>query len=190
MDHLLVDLGRSAVPEAWPILAAVLETAGPHPTAIQAAVDLADPRAVPFLERWLYLGDERSEAVAEALRLIPGQESLEGLVRASLAFRGRGSLVFPRIARRIDAALREREGELCTYLFEARPALRPLAAEALVALRTRDAIATVVRALGNKALHATARQHLIRIAKKDLGPRPEAWQRWLAETTGQRKENL
>ena len=133
-----------------------------------------------------------SEPIAAALGRIPGRESLQALLSAYEATRGAGSLLLPALREKVSAALREREGEIVEYLFESDPPARPLLFKALWELKTPGAIAAMVRALDEGQLRDLARHFLARIAKKDLGPRPEAWSRWLGETGGGemgRKEN-
>lgn len=75
-------LAASRVREAWPLLEALLEKHGPDLDLIRAAGGLGDPRALPLLERWLYLADARGEAVVEALGAIPGEDSMRLLLSA------------------------------------------------------------------------------------------------------------
>ena len=191
--HFARELGRSRVREAWPILAAVLESLGPQIEAIEAAGDLEDPRAVPILRRWLFLADKRALAVAEALRKIPGVESMEALLAAGDATRGSGGLFMPQFREAVKAALREREEDVASYLLNAPLAKRHLAFATLAEIGSESALATLVQAMEAPALRAMARNYLIRIARKDLGPRPEDWSRWLAESSGgvkARKEDV
>jgi hypothetical protein len=185
--HFARELGRSGVREAWPLLAAVLESLGPQIEAIEAAGDLEDSRAVPILRRWLFLGDKRALAVAEALRKIPGAESIEALLGAADALRGPSGLLLPQFKKTVKTALREREEEVARYLRDAPLARRHLAFAALAEIGSESALATLVQAMEEPALRATARNYLIPIARKDLGPRPEAWSRWLAESSGGEK---
>jgi hypothetical protein len=177
--RVAAELGRSGVEDAWPLLAALLEARGPEPALMEAAGALGDARAVPVLRRWLCLADARAVAAASALGRIPGREALQALVSAFDASRGAGALLVPALREEVAASLERRSDELCEYLFEAASAARPVVFRALAELGTPGAVASLVRALGEPELRPLARRHLASIAKKDLGPRPEDWSRWL-----------
>jgi hypothetical protein len=132
---VLEALTLSRAPRAWPLLAAFLEARGPESAAIRAAGLLGDPRAVPRLARWLFLGDERGVAAARALGQIPGRESLVALLEASQTLHTGGSLYVPRAAQEIWEALGEREEEISAYLSDAPPRHRVLALRALERLK-------------------------------------------------------
>lgn len=180
---LLWALGRSERDRAWPILEAAFDTLGPLPAAIWAAGEMGETRAVPLLRRLVLLGDRRGEAAAAALRKIPGREALEALLAVAEGTRGGGELLFPDLAREIEQALREREMEISSYLLDSEKPRRSLAIKALFEIGSPTALASLVRALEDPECRAVARHYLVRAARQDLGPRPDAWQRWLAEET-------
>ncbi|MBN1422392.1 MAG: hypothetical protein JXP34_26690 [Planctomycetes bacterium] len=76
IDRLGASLGASAVEEAWPPLAAILEEVGPRPAAIRACGDLGDIRAVPLLERYLLAFNRTSAEAARALGRLRGPQAL------------------------------------------------------------------------------------------------------------------
>jgi len=178
ISSFAAELGQSGRADAWPILSAILDRLGPEATVIEAAGRLGEPRAVPIIKRWLYLGDLRSEAALGALRSIPGPESLEALLSAFEATRGT-DLMMPRFRKQLNEAVREREGEICRYIVEGKRELRILAFKALAQLGTQEGAAAMVAALEDPASRSLARQFLVQVVGKDLGPRPEAWSRWL-----------
>ncbi|MBN1442378.1 MAG: hypothetical protein JXA90_06690 [Planctomycetes bacterium] len=182
-EDFLWALGGMDRARAWPLVEATLEAVGPIPAAIWTAGELRETRAVPLLRRLVLLGDERGEAAAAALRKIPGRDALEALLAAAEGTRGAGELLFPALASEIDAAIREREAEISAYLSASESPRRVLALRALFDIRTETALASMVRALEDPGCRDVARHYLSRAAKRDLGPRPEAWRRWLAEET-------
>jgi hypothetical protein len=62
---------------------------------------------------------------------------------------------------------------------------RALAAQALAALRAREAIPTLIDALSSAEVAGSARRALVTLTCQDLGEDPDAWRAWRARTAGQ-----
>ena len=206
-------LGRSQSREAWPLLIAIMETDGPTPSILEALGALGDARAVPALERFIYLHDDRAHAATRALAKIPHRRALRALLRAyqsmgacaepfspknrallTEALRARGAATLSEL--RADYSTRPDQialgtlielfpdaagGELARLLPTADRRSRPQIFRALASLGTASAIVTLIDALEDPSLRVLARQSLTRIVRHDLGPRPDAWKRWLRE---------
>jgi hypothetical protein len=177
--RLAGEVARSGLPDAWPLLDRVIEALGPDAAAIEAAGEIADPRAVPYLARSLRLADRRAALAADALARIPGDGSLAALVEAHERMRGAEGTLLPEVRKKVALALREREDEVLGLLLDARPDGPQRLLRTLADLRTPAALAAVVESLERPALRALARQLLARVAGRDLGPEPARWQRWL-----------
>jgi hypothetical protein len=174
------EVARRGGAKAWPLLSQVIDALGPDAAAIEAAGEVGDPRAVPYLKRALRLADHRAALAADALRRIPGNDSLAALVEAHERMRGPEGELLPEIRARVALAVRAREDEVLGLLLDAVPSQQPCLLRTLAELRTPAALQAMVEALEWPALRPVARQLLARIAGKDLGAEPARWQRWLS----------
>jgi hypothetical protein len=111
--------------------------------------------------------------VAEALRA-RASEALTLLREACAAERATSLTV------RAFAALFPEEAvpHFCRLAFEAPAHVRPFIFEGLATIGTQEAVETLLRAMEEPALRPLARRSLIRVAKRDLGARPDTWKRW------------
>lgn len=171
-EVLLSAIAASDPPRAWPILERILRALGPDPGAIRAAGRLADPRAAPLISRWLFLGDERSEAAAWALGCIPGTDSLVALLEAAETFRTGARLFSRETAREVAVALAGREEEVCAYLFAAPPGRRAIVCRALCELGTPAARDALRRAGESPLLRELALRHLPRMETPESSGAP------------------
>ncbi|MCZ6792352.1 MAG: HEAT repeat domain-containing protein [Planctomycetota bacterium] len=140
-DRLVLALGRSGEPNIWPLLEAALEVRQVDPTAMRAAGELGDPRAVPWLARRVLFADDRAELALEALGRVPGPESTEVLMRALASAAAVPAELWPGHRERIEVILRERRHESLEYLRRAcrRDPGRPFALAVLTDLFADEA---------------------------------------------------
>lgn len=109
IESLAAALGRSGSTGAWPLLVAILETEGARPAVLRAFGTLGDERAVPLLERYVRLEDERAEAAIRSLAEIPDVAGVRALLSAHVGLGTAGGQLFPRTRDLLAAALRARE---------------------------------------------------------------------------------
>lgn len=106
-EALPASLGRSGRREAWPLLVALVATGGARPVVLRAFGALGDERAVPMLERYVLLEDDRAEAAIRALAAIPDTAGVHALLKIYLSMGSAGQLV-PRRRTLLASSLRDR----------------------------------------------------------------------------------
>lgn len=109
------------------------------------------------------------------------EEALQELRRELLSERQVGTTIATLNALFPEAAA----DELAAVLGDVGRAARPFVLRGLAELGSPRALEVLVDALDNPRLARSARQHLIRVTRKDLGTRPDAWRRWLEASSVQ-----